>query len=136
MGVEPFLISSSLLGVLAQRLLRKVCDKCREYYVPSDDVLRSLGLEDRAGTGMKLARGRGCKVCSQSGYKGRTGIYELLKVTPAIQEAVLKKVSADEIRAVAVKEGLVTLRSAALEKLEKGITTPEEVVRVTLESAG
>ena len=136
MGVEPFLISSSLLGVLAQRLLRRVCDKCKEQYVPSDDVLRSLGMDDRIGKGIKFTRGKGCRVCSQSGYKGRTGIYELLKVTPEIQEAVLQKKSADDIRAVAVSQGLVTLRSAALEKLENGSTTPEEVVRVTLESAG
>ncbi|MFH1363180.1 MAG: hypothetical protein ABIH45_03060, partial [Candidatus Omnitrophota bacterium] len=80
--------------------------------------------------------GKGCKVCNQSGYKGRIGIYELLKVTPEIQEAILKKVSADDIRNLAVSQGMTTLRKAALEKLLLGGTTPEEVMRVTLESGG
>jgi len=136
MGVEPFLISSSLLGVLAQRLLRKVCEKCKEVYVPSDQLLKDLGLEDKIGKNIKFSKGKGCKVCSQSGYKGRTGIYELLKVTPEIQEEVLKKVSADEIRAIAVQQAMTTLRQSALEKLLLGVTSPEEVIRVTLESGG
>ena len=136
MGVEPFLVSSSLLGVLAQRLLRKICDKCKEFYLPTDSVLKNIGLEDKIGQNIKLCKGKGCKVCSQSGYKGRTGIYELLKVVPEIQEAILKKSSADEIRAIAVKNGMVTLRQAALEKLLTGVTTAEEVLRVTLETAG
>ncbi|MDD5347579.1 MAG: ATPase, T2SS/T4P/T4SS family [Candidatus Omnitrophica bacterium] len=136
MGVEPFLISSSLLGVLAQRLLRKVCDKCKEAYSPSESLLKDMGLEDRIGKPVTFMKGKGCKVCSSSGYKGRTGIYELLKVTAPIQEAVLKKASADAIREVAVKEGMVTLRQAAIEKLLLGVTTPEEVMRVTLESGG
>ncbi len=136
MGVEPFLISSSLLGVLAQRLLRRVCEKCKDYYIPSESLLKDMGLEDKIGGNVKFTKGRGCKVCSQSGYKGRIGIYELLRVTPEIQEAVLRKVSADEIRELAVSQGMVTLRNAALEKLLLGVTTPEEVMRVTLESGG
>jgi type IV pilus assembly protein PilB len=136
MGVEPFLISSSLLGVLAQRLLRRVCDKCKDLYVPSGSLLKDIGLEDKIGHDVKFAKGRGCKVCNQSGYKGRSGIYELLKVTPEIQEAVLRKISADEIRELAVKQGMTTLRKAALQKLLSGVTTPEEVMRVTLESGG
>ena len=134
MGVEPFLISSSLLGVLAQRLLRRVCEKCKELYSPSESLLKDMGLEDKIKGNIKFAKGKGCKVCNQSGYKGRIGIYELLKVTPEIQDAVLKKVSADEIRNLAVSQGMVTLRKAALEKLLLGGTTPEEVMRVTLES--
>ncbi len=134
MGVEPFLISSSLLGVLAQRLLRRVCEKCKELYSPSEILLKDMGLEDKIKENIKFAKGKGCKVCSQSGYKGRIGIYELLKVTPEIQEAVLKKISADEIRNLAVTQGMVTLRRAALEKMLLGMTTPEEVMRVTLES--
>ena len=136
MGVEPFLISSSLLGVLAQRLLRRVCEKCKEVYAPSENLLKDIGLEDKIGTKITFTRGKGCKVCSNSGYKGRTGIYELLKVTPEIQEAVLKKVSADAIREIAVNEGMITLRQSAVEKLLSGVTTPEEVLRVTLESGG
>lgn len=134
MGVEPFLVSSSLLGVLAQRLIRKVCEKCKESFSPTEESLRNLGLEDKIGKDIKFARGRGCKLCNSSGYKGRLGIYELLKVTPAVQELVLKRSSADDIRALAIKEGLAPLRAGALEKLMLGLTTPEEVMRVTLES--
>jgi type IV pilus assembly protein PilB len=134
MGVEPFLVSSSLLGVLAQRLIRKVCEKCKVSFSPTEESLRNLGLEDKIGKDIKFARGGGCKLCNSSGYKGRLGIYELLRVTPAIQELVLKRSSADDIRALAIKEGLAPLRAGALEKLMLGLTTPEEVMRVTLES--
>lgn len=135
MGVEPFLVSSSLLGVLAQRLVRKVCEKCKETYKPSDETLKSLGLTDKIGQNIQFNKGAGCPLCNQSGYKGRVGIYELLRVTPKIQEAVLKKASADDIRVAATKEGLKTLRDAAIGKLLLGLTTPEEVARVTLEGA-
>jgi len=134
MGVEPFLVSSSLLGVLAQRLVRKVCEKCRKSYTPDNEILKNLGLEDKIGQNIQFNKGTGCLLCNQSGYKGRVGIYELLKVSAKIQELVLKKASAEEIRAIAIKEGLKTLRDAAIEKLFLGLTTPEEVMRVTLES--
>jgi type IV pilus assembly protein PilB len=134
MGVEPFLISSSIIGVLAQRLVRKICDKCKEGFRPSQDMLKSLGLEDKIGQNPVFYKGKGCKVCSSTGYKGRIGIYELLKVTPKIQELVLKKASADEIRTQSLKEGLINLRQAAIEKLFSSITTVDEVTRVTLEN--
>lgn len=136
MGVEPFLVSSSLLGILAQRLIRKVCDRCKEFYAPAEEFLKSMGLDDKIGKNIKFAHGKGCKLCNQSGYRGRIGIYELLRVTPAIQSLVLKKTSADDIREVAVKEGLATLRAAATDKLIKGMTTTEEVIRVTLDTGG
>lgn len=136
MDVEPFLVSSSILGILAQRLIRKICEKCKETYTPTEEALKNLGIEDRIGQNLQFNRGRGCKLCNQSGYKGRVGIYELLKVTPKIQELVLRRVSADDIRAQAIKEGLKTLRDSAIEKLLLGLTTPEEVVRVTLEDRG
>jgi len=134
MGVEPFLVSSSLLGVLAQRLVRKVCDKCQQQYTPSNELLKTLGLEEKIGTGIKFSKGKGCVVCKQTGYKGRIGIFELLKNSPSIQELVLKKASADEIRRVAQAEGMTLLREAAIEKLLSGITTAEEVIRVTQEA--
>src|SRR3989339_406557 len=133
MGIEPFLISSSLLGVLAQRLARTVCEKCKESYIPSDEVLKSLGLEDKIGKGIKFNRGKGCQHCNKSGYGGRIGVYEFLKVSPAIQDLILKKAAADEIRSQAIKEGMATLRKAAIEKLVLGFTTVEEVIRITLE---
>ncbi|MFA6217402.1 MAG: ATPase, T2SS/T4P/T4SS family [Candidatus Omnitrophota bacterium] len=134
MGVEPFLVSSSLLGILAQRLVRRVCEKCKEYYAPAPELLKSLGLEEKIGKDIKFSRGRGCQICNKTGYKGRIGIYELLKMSPGIQQMVLTRSSAEVIREVAVKEGLTTLRKAALDKLILGVTTTEEVFRVTLES--
>jgi type IV pilus assembly protein PilB len=134
MGIEPFLVSSSVLGILAQRLVRRVCEKCKDMYVPSDEILKSLGLEKNAVKDVKFAKGKGCKICSDSGYKGRIGIYELLKVTPAIQELILKRASAEEIRAVALQQGLTSLRRAVMDKLIAGLTSVEEVFRVTLDS--
>lgn len=133
MGVEPFLVSSSMLGVLAQRLVRRVCEKCKQPFEPLPELLKDLGLDAYIGKGIKFNKGRGCDYCGNSGYKGRIGIYEILRMSPAIQELVLKRASADDIRAVAVKEGLVTLRQAVLSKLLAGLTTPEEVFRVTME---
>jgi len=129
MGVEPFLVSNSLLGVLAQRLVRRVCNKCKEEYEPSQALLDSMAL--KLEPGQKFVRGKGCKICSNTGYKGRIGIYELLSVSSAIQELILKRVSAEEIRASAEKSGMKMLRQSAIEKLIAGVTTPEEVVRVT-----
>ncbi|MFA5008776.1 MAG: ATPase, T2SS/T4P/T4SS family [Candidatus Omnitrophota bacterium] len=134
MGVEPFLVSSSLIGIVAQRLMRKICPKCKEEYEPSKELLDSLGIENKNISQIKFARGKGCAACNKTGYKGRVGIYEVLKNTPGLQALVLEKVSADEIRKAAVKEGMQTLRDIAIEKLLAGITTIEEVVRVTQEN--
>ncbi len=131
MGVEPFLVSSSILGVLAQRLVRKVCSKCKEEYTPPQPLLDDLGLGNLASESIKFVKGRGCKLCNSSGYKGRIGIFELLKVTPQIQELVLRRASADEIGNIAKNEGMKSLREAAIDKLLEGVTTPEEVMRVT-----
>jgi len=134
MGIEPFLVSSSVLGILAQRLVRRVCEKCKEFYVPEPEIVRDLGVTDRVTKDTKFARGKGCGLCGQSGYKGRIGIYELLKISPEVQGMVLKRASADSIREVAIKQGLTTLRLAALDKLFQGMTSVEEVFRVTLDS--
>jgi len=132
MGIEPFLVSSSLLGVLAQRLVRKICTHCREEYTPSPEILKSLGIEAKEGKA-SFSHGKGCRLCNNTGYKGRVGIFELLKNSPGIQGLVLKKASADEIREQGKKEGLCILRESAIQKLLKGITTPEEIIRVTQE---
>ena len=131
MGIEPFLVSSSILGVLAQRLMRKVCSKCKEEYIPSPAILETLEIAGKNAAGLKLFRGRGCQLCSNTGYKGRTGIYELLCVDIDIQDMILKKASSDDIRDMAVKKGMRTLRQAAIDKMLSGVTTPEEVARVT-----
>ncbi len=133
MGVEPFLVSGSLLGVVAQRLVRKVCERCREYYVPSPDYIAMLRLEKKVDEGIKFVRGRGCKICNRTGYKGRIGIFELLKIDSGMRELILKRPSTEEMREYARKKGMKTLREAAIEKLLSGITTPQEVLRVTLQ---
>ncbi len=133
-GIEPFLISSSLLGILSQRLLRRVCGKCRVFYAPSESLLKDMGLGNKIGKNIRFAKSKGCKACNQRGYNGFFGIYELLKLTPEIQDAVLKNNPVNEIRNLAVSQGMVTLKDAALDKLLAGWTTPEEVMRVMLDS--
>jgi type IV pilus assembly protein PilB len=134
MGVEPFLVSSSILGVLAQRLIRRICDKCRQQYKASDELLKDLGLNDSLGKGVSFYKGKGCNMCGQTGYRGRVGIYELIKISPPVQELIMRKAPAEELRNTAIKEGMTTLRQAAIDKLFAGLTTTEEVFRVTLDT--
>jgi len=130
MGIEPFLVSASLAGVLAQRLLRAVCHRCKEPYDPPTALLKEAGLLDRKEE-VTFYRGRGCPACNQTGYRGRTGIFELMTVTDDIREAVLNKASAKELYELARKHNLRTLREDGIEKVLKGISTLEEVIRVT-----
>ncbi len=133
MGVEPFLLTSSLLGVVAQRLIRTVCPNCREPYSIEKDMLRKLSINTDIP---KIYRGKGCEKCFNSGYKGRLGIFELLTVTDPIRKLILDRSSSEEVRACAQKEGMRTLRQIGIEKLKDGLTTPEELLRVTHESGG
>ncbi len=132
MGIEPFLISSSVIGILAQRLVRKICPSCKESYKPSEKVLRDLGIEDISGKTV-FYKGKGCKNCKNSGYKGRVGIFELLITNEKIRELVLEKASADVIRKAAQEAGMKTLRQDGLRKALDGTTSIEEVMRVTME---
>lgn len=127
MGVEPFLASSSVMGIVAQRLIRLICDKCKESYQPSNDALKELGL--KAGT--KFYRGKGCPKCQSSGFRGRKGIFEVLVMTEEIRRLVDEKKSADEIGRRARELGMRTLRDDGLLKAREGLTTLEEVLRVT-----
>ena len=131
MGVEPFLVSSSLLGVLAQRLVRTICSECRETYRPLDSEVRELGLDPADLPEHGLYRGAGCATCMRTGYRGRTGIYELLTFSDAIRSAVLERTDSSTIRRVAMGEGMITLRRDGIRKVLTGMTTIEEVVRVT-----
>ena len=131
MGVEHYLISSALVGVLAQRLVRILCADCRKEISPDDETARTLAaLGKPAAT---VYREQGCPSCSDRGYKGRLGIYELLHVSDAIRGMILKKASAHLIKERARKEGMVTLREDGMDKVSKGITSISEVVRVTTE---
>jgi type IV pilus assembly protein PilB len=130
MGIENFLISSSLVGVISQRLIRKICPYCKEEYTPTETELRALDIEENHP--VKLYRGRGCALCNNKGYYGRSGIYEIMIVTNQLKRLIVKKdVSSDEIKQLAIKEGMKTLREACKERVLNGTTTVEEFLRVT-----
>lgn len=133
MGIEPFNVSASLIGVLAQRLVRRVCRECRVEYTPEPDVLRRLGMAPEEVRGKKLFRGVGCEKCGGSGYNGRYAIYELLIVDDALSNAIVKQASAFEIKEIAMRNGMRTLREDGVLKALEGITTLEEVLARTAE---
>ncbi len=130
MGVEPFLISSSVIGILAQRLVRVICNTCKGKDVPADDILHDLGVKRE---GMAFYKGKGCAACKGTGYSGRTGIFEFLRMSEGVAKLVAAKASADNVRKKAIAEGMRTLRDDGLEKVKKGITSIEEILRVTEE---
>ena len=129
MGVEGYLISSSLLGIQAQRLVRRVCTDCAEVLTLSDDEAAVLEID--VNDCPEIRRGNGCERCGQTGYRGRVGLYELLMMSDAIRHHIASGADANIIRDQAIKEGMRTLREDAIDKLNAGLTTPEEVVRVT-----
>lgn len=129
MGIDPFLIASSLVGVSAQRLVRTICPKCAVPYEPQEKMLSLLRID--AAEQIEYKAGNGCEYCNRTGYRGRKGVFEVLQVTGDIQELILVKASAGEIREKAAAAGMQTLREAAVDKIRQGMTTPEEVLRVT-----
>lgn len=130
MGVEPFLLAPSLLGIIAQRLVRKICPNCKEEYEPSKAELNSIGLLSPMEN-FKFYRGYGCDKCKSTGYKGRTGIHEILVVNETIRELITKKASVNTIREQAVKGGFKDMRFDGLKKVISGATSVEELLRVT-----
>ena len=131
MGCEPYLVSSVLNGVLAQRLVRRICQACRAPDHPDPAELLALGVTD--ATGVELFHGKGCDDCRGTGYRGRTGIYELFRITDETRGLIVRKIPAGEIRRHAVAQGMVTLREDAWAKACAGLTTVEEILRVTQE---
>jgi len=127
MGIEPFLVASSTVLIMAQRLVRRICSSCKEELKLSDEALNDVGL--RPGT--PVFKGKGCDKCNGTGYSGRQGLYEVMPITPGIRELILDRASTTEIRHKAVEEGMLTLRSDGLVKVAKGVTTIEEVLRET-----
>lgn len=132
MGVPAFLITACVEGILAQRLVRRICSECRTEFEPSDELLMELQLPLDVARKYKFYFGKGCSRCSNSGYKGRIGLYELLEVTDEIRDAVASEQSADEIRDIARNQGMTTLREAGLKLIFDGKTTIDEVVRETV----
>ena len=125
MGVEPFLIASTLILSVAQRLVRKICTECKEKASPSESLIRILGMPQD----IQFFRGGGCKKCLNTGYKGRIGIYELLNIDADIQELITDRKPAKKIEELAMEKGFISLRESAKEKLLSGITTAEEVIK-------
>jgi type IV pilus assembly protein PilB len=133
-GAEPFLVSSSVTLVLAQRLVRKICSKCKQTYQPVDFILEKLGLASEEFKDMVFYKGFGCPFCSQTGYAGRIAVFETMSVTPQIAEMIDRKATSSEIKKEARVEGMLTLREDAISKMKKGITSAEEVLRETSET--
>jgi type II secretory ATPase GspE/PulE/Tfp pilus assembly ATPase PilB-like protein len=129
MGLDPYLVASSLEAALAQRLVRRVCTHCREPYAPGDKIRRDFALARREG--VAFYRGKGCKQCRGTGYLGRVGLFELLVVDPQIQELIMARTPADIIQARAVDQGMRTLRDDGLDKVLAGLTSFEEIIRAT-----
>jgi len=133
MGVEPYLVCSSVIGIMAQRLVRAICPKCKTPYTPTQQERRVLATSPLYSDGETLSRGAGCPYCIATGYRGRTGIFELLTVDDPLRELVMARARSELLRQAAVRNGMHTLREDGMRKVFAGQTTIEEVLRVTQE---
>ena len=131
MGVEPFLVASSVLAMMAQRLVRRICNGCREPHDPTDEELEAIGMTRETLAGRRFARGAGCTACQSTGFQGREGIYEIMHLDDEIRGLILKNVDSNSIKKVAIRKGMITLRDDGIDKVLAGITTYAEVLRVT-----
>ena len=132
MGIKPYLISATVEAVISQRLIRKICDSCKEAYIPSDESLKELNLEKKDIKGKKFFRGKGCSNCRNIGYKGRMGIFEIMAIKEETRRLVAEQANTNLIRIAAKKNGMRTLRESGLIAIDNGLTTIEEVVRETM----
>lgn len=132
MGVEPFLVTASVNMVLAQRLARKICPECRTEVPKEIQALIDMGMRQEDAAAIKVFRGKGCKVCNNTGYKGRVALYEVMPFLDSLKELVLQGASAAELKAEMIRSGIKTLRLSGISKIIEGMTTPEEVLRVTV----
>jgi type IV pilus assembly protein PilB len=131
MGIEPFLIATSLRLVIAQRLVRRICKECKVEEILTSEELRLLEISDQDAKGIKFYKGTGCSTCAQTGFKGRVAIHQVLPVTDAIRKLIVDRATPDEIEKVSIAEGVLNLRMNALEKLKAGVTTAQEVIKST-----
>jgi type IV pilus assembly protein PilB len=131
MGVEAFNVASAVNLVVAQRLVRRICGECKGPHTYKDEELRSLGMELDLARKLNFMKGKGCDVCSNTGYKGRQGLYEVMALSPELRRMILRGASVAELRDQAVDEGMLTLRMDGIKKIERGVTTLEEVVKET-----
>ena len=131
MGIEPFLVTSSIIAIIAQRLVRMLCPHCKEVYVPDEESLDNLGLNRSVLQNNTFYRKKGCNLCMQTGFRGRTAIFEIMIVDDEIKRLILKTSDANQINELALKRGMITLQKDGIDKVLAGITTTEEVLRVT-----
>jgi general secretion pathway protein E len=131
MGIEPFLVTSSVIAILAQRLVRTLCSACKEAYVPDEESLQNIGIGADMISGKTIYRGVGCPSCLKTGYRGRTGIFEMMMLTDTVKNLILRTSDANAIKRSGVEQGMVTLRQDGAAKVLAGVTTIEEVFRVT-----
>ncbi|GLI52346.1 type IV-A pilus assembly ATPase PilB [Thermodesulfovibrio yellowstonii] len=133
MGIEPFLIASSVILIVAQRLVRKLCESCKKEQKISKETFLKLGFPEESFDSLKIYEAQGCSECNQTGYRGRVALYEVMPIKDEIRELILTGASANEIKKEAIKLGMLTLRHSGIRKIMAGITSIEEVLRVTVE---
>jgi type IV pilus assembly protein PilB len=133
LGMEPFLITATLEGIVAQRLVRKICPRCKEPYTPTEDMLMELSLRPEDVQGRQLFRGRGCDSCRHTGYSGRMGIFEIMLLDDDLREMIMNRTSTNVLRAAARKRGMRSLRESGLLAIYDGLTTIEEIVNQTID---
>jgi type IV pilus assembly protein PilB len=131
MGIEPFLVSASVILIMAQRLVRKICTQCKEEEKIPASALLKIGFSEEEAEAARCYKGRGCPACNNSGYKGRIALFEVMPLKEEIKEIILEGASADEIKKTAVRLGMKTLRMSGVTKIKEGVTSVEEVVRAT-----
>jgi len=136
LGLEPFLVTATLEGIVAQRLARKICSGCKTEYTPSEEQLMELELRTDDVAGRKFWYGKGCELCNNTGYRGRMGLYEIMTLDDDMRDQIIKHASTQVLRHEAKKRGMRSLRTGGLMAIYDGITTIEEVVRETLTEEG
>jgi len=132
MGIKPFLVASSVQAIMAQRLVRRVCDRCKEPETPDPKVMQVMGLTEQDLVGASFAHGKGCPACSNTGYRGRQGIFELMEMNSSIRELAFNRAPVDQVRQQAIMSGMRTLQDDSIAKAKKGITTLDEAMRITV----
>jgi type IV pilus assembly protein PilB len=132
MGIEPFLVATSVNLICAQRLVRRICTECKEPVQMPVQALEDIGFPHDTAVGVKLYKGRGCSNCNNTGYRGRVGLFEVMEVSEDVRELILSGASAMELRRKAIEESMISLRMSGLEKIKSGMTSVEEVVRETV----
>jgi type IV pilus assembly protein PilB len=131
MGIPPYLVASAMIIIQAQRLVRRICPNCKEKIKADPKLLVEAGISEKAFPDGYVYKGKGCSTCNQTGYKGRVGLYEVMPISPEIRNKILAGGSSDEIAKLARSEGMITLRDDGIEKIKKGVTTIEELMRET-----